>query len=108
MTAIAPIEYWTSVASSSDGSKLAATASPGGIYTWQSSPVLSILPSGGILLITWQASSSAAGCVLQENSDLSTTSWVAVTNLPVMTNGLEQVTIPLFLSGDRFYRLMGP
>jgi hypothetical protein len=41
----APVEYWTSVASSADGSKLAASGYPGGIYTWQSLPVLNIASS---------------------------------------------------------------
>jgi hypothetical protein len=66
----APVGYWTSVSSSADGSKLAAAGYPGGIYTWQSVPVLSIVPSSGNLLISWQATSAAAGFGLQEDSDL--------------------------------------
>jgi hypothetical protein len=104
----APVGYWTSVSSSADGSKVAAASYPGGIYTWQSIPALSIMLSSGNLLISWQASSSTASFVLQEDSDLAMTNWVTVTNLPAQTNGLNRVVIPLPLSGNQFYRLTSP
>ena len=42
---------------------------------------------------------------LQVNSNLGTTNWVNVTNAPVVTNGMYQVTVPA-RSGDEFYRLI--
>jgi hypothetical protein len=87
---------------------LAAAGYPGGIYSWQSLPVLRIAPSSGNLLISWQALSSAAGFVLQDNSDLATTNWVIVTNALALSNGLNQVVIPMPVSGSQFYRLINP
>jgi hypothetical protein len=104
----APVEYWTCIASSADGSKLTATSYPGGIYTWQSLPMLNIAPSSGNLVISWQALSSATGFAPQANSDLATTNWIVLTNLPVLTNGWIQVVIPRPLGGNQFYRLEKP
>jgi hypothetical protein len=92
----APVDFeWQSLACSADGSILTAAAYDN-------------MPSSGNLLLSWQASSSAAGFVLQEESDLAMTNWVTVTNLPALTNGLNQVVIPLPLSGNQFYRLISP
>ena len=45
--------------------------------------------------------------VLQQNSDLTTTNWADVTNLPTLnlTNLKNQVILPLS-GGGRYYRLM--
>jgi hypothetical protein len=106
--AVGPVEYWTAIASSADGSILTATANPGGIYTWQASPMLSITPSSGNVIISWQSLSSAAGCVLQGTSNLKPTNWLTVTNLPVLTNGLNQVVVPVSPTSAHFYRLESP
>jgi hypothetical protein len=108
LPASGPVEYWTSVASSGDGSRLAASCYPGGIYTWQSIPVLNIMPASGNLVVSWQALDSATGFVLQAASDLATTNWVAVTNQPALTNGMNQVVIPLPPANNQFYRLVNP
>jgi len=104
----APVGDWTSVAASSDGSRVMAAASTGGIYTWASPPVLSITPSNRNISISWQALSSTTGFVLQNNSDLTTTNWAAVTNLPVLTNGFYRAAIPMTGGGNLFYRLVNP
>ena len=54
------------------------------------------------VLVCWPAPSS--GFVLQQNTNLTTTNWVAVTNLPVVANGEKQVTVSP-LVGNRYYRL---
>jgi hypothetical protein len=54
-------------------------------------------------LISW--SGTIIGYELQENSDLTTTNWVNVTNQVYLTNGLNQVTVPL-TSSNQFYRLI--
>jgi photosystem II stability/assembly factor-like uncharacterized protein len=104
----APVEYWTAVACSADGSILTATADPGGIYTWQSIPILNLVQSGGNVLISWPDLSSANGFVLQENSDLTTASWAPAPNAPALVSGMNQVTIPISPTGSYFFRLVGP
>jgi hypothetical protein len=54
------------------------------------------------VLVAWPAPSN--GFVLQENTNLITTNWGAVTNLPVEVNGEKQVTVSP-LVGNRYYRL---
>jgi hypothetical protein len=54
------------------------------------------------VLVFWPAPSD--GFVLQQNTNLITTNWVAVTNLPVVVNAEKQVTVSP-LVGNRYYRL---
>ena len=56
----------------------------------------------GSVLVWWPAPSS--GFVLQLNTNLATTNWVAFTNPPVLANGQKQVTVSP-LVGTRYYRL---
>ncbi len=56
-------------------------------------------------LISWDV--SLAGFVLQENSDLNTTNWLAVTNTVVVANGTNQVSVTPLIN-NRFYRLFHP
>ena len=87
---------------------MTAVAYPGGIYTWQASPMMSITPAGSNVVISWQSLPSATGYALRENSSLAVTNWLTVTNLPVLTNGLNQVVVPLSLISSHFYRLKSP
>ena len=61
--------------------------------------------SPGITLIAW--STNAAGFVLQQNTNLTSTNWIAVTNLPVTVGSENQVTVSS-LSGITCYRLIDP
>jgi hypothetical protein len=54
------------------------------------------------VLVFWPAPSN--GFVLQQNTNLITTNWVAVTNLPVVVNGEKQVTVSP-LVGNCYFRL---
>jgi hypothetical protein len=99
----APTNEWTSVASSADGNTLVATG--GQIYIWQRTLTLGLTVSGGNLLFSWPAYWN--GAVLLQNSNLTTTNWVAVTNSPVMTNGEIQVTVSPS-GGNYFYQLSYP
>jgi hypothetical protein len=99
------VEFWTSVTSSADGSRLAATGYPGGVFTWQSIPVLNILHTNGSLCLSWEALSSATGFVLQQDTNLASTNWIAMTNTPAQTNGLYQIVVPLSPGDSQFYRL---
>jgi len=54
------------------------------------------------VLVFWPAPSN--GFVLQQNTNLTTTNWVAVTNPPVEVSGEKQVTVSP-LVGNRYYRL---
>ncbi|MDE3066368.1 MAG: hypothetical protein KGJ60_02340 [Verrucomicrobiota bacterium] len=100
---------WYSVASSADGSKLAAVVNGGGIFTLQTStpppptPTLNIAVSGTNVIFSWSA--AATGFVLQQNASLSTGNWQDVTNPVIVTNGLFEVILPLSQAGNYFYRL---
>jgi hypothetical protein len=61
------------------------------------------LVSPSSALVWWPAPST--GFVLQQNTNLTTTNWVAVTNPPVEANGEKQVTVSP-LAGTRYYRLI--
>jgi hypothetical protein len=109
-TNLAPIVAWQPVAMSGDGSKIIAGAAYGSIYISQSvqsagPPRLSISLSGNQAFLTWPT--NAAGFNLQQNTNLLTTNWVTVTNIPVVTNILYQVTVPTTHS-QNFYRLATP
>jgi len=96
------------VASSADGNKLAA-ASYQQIYTGRSMPApqLNARCSDANLFLSWLVPSM--DFVLQENTDLTTTNWITLSNTPTLnfTNLNNELVLPL--SGDRsFYRLMAP
>jgi hypothetical protein len=48
--------------------------------------------------------------VLQENSDLATTNWTTLTNIPALnlTNLRNELILPLPATGSAFYRLATP
>jgi hypothetical protein len=108
-----------SVASSADGGKLAAGVNGvfsgiyvddgGGIYTCQTipAPVLNITPSSGNLALSWIIPSTNFG--LQQNSDLTTTNWMDVTNAPTLNLTNLQNQVILSPPGSNvFYRLKTP
>jgi hypothetical protein len=90
----APVGYWTSVASSADAANWPPRLPWRNLHLAINAGVEHRRSSAGMLLFRGKTLSSAAGFALQENSDLATTNWVAVTNLPVLTNGLDQVVHP--------------
>jgi len=106
----APITSWSAVATSADGNKMIAVAdnnSQMGIYTAQTAPTpyLEITPMDDNLVFSWVVPST--NLVLQQNSDLSTTDWVTLTNAPTLnlTNLQDQVTLsPTNSSG--YFRLV--
>jgi hypothetical protein len=103
----APTTNWIAVASSADGSKLAAAVYNGPIYTSQTTvaPRLRLTSSGGQAVISWIVPSPSF--VLQENSDLSTTNWTEATAASTLTNLQIQVTVSGSIS-TRFFRLTHP
>jgi hypothetical protein len=111
----APEQEWTAVASSADGCLMAGSAAnwpivipayPGNIYTAQITPTLrmNITPANGNLKLSWIVPSTHF--VLQQNSDLTTSDWMDVTDTSVLnfTNLQEEVTLPV-TNGSTFYRL---
>jgi len=103
----APGANWSSVVCSADGNQLVAVVNGGGIYKSQSTPppVLSLAPSAGDLLLSWIVPSM--NLVLQENPDLATTNWTAVTHMPMLnfTNLRNEVIVPPPIDFHGFYRL---
>jgi hypothetical protein len=66
---------------------------------------LGIALSGTNFLLSWP--SPPGGFVLQQNSDLTTTNWLTVTNTPTVTNGQNQAILAPS-GGNEFYRLEYP
>ncbi len=66
---------------------------------------LGITPSGASLVLSWP--SPPGGFGLQQNSDLTSTNWTAVTNTPSITNGQNRVILSP-VTGNQFYRLKYP
>ena len=64
-----------------------------------------IAPTNSDVLLAWPASTITFS--LQQNSDLGTTNWIAVTNsVTVLSNGNQVVLSPL--GTNAFYRLKYP
>jgi hypothetical protein len=61
------------------------------------------LTNGANALISWPG--SVLGYVLQENSNLSSTNWLNLTNESIVSNGLNQISIPI-TGSHSFYRLI--
>jgi hypothetical protein len=75
-------------------------------FAFISIPTLSIrLTSSNVALFSWPV--AEAGFMLQRNSDLTTTNWVAVTAPINVVNGQNQVAISP-PTGNQFYRLALP
>jgi len=110
VTNSAPDEVWYGVAMSADGSILLASAEglTGGVYMAQvpAQPSLNITPCGTNLTLSWPL--PAAGFVLQQSVDLTSTNWANVTNSVTPTNYWKQVSVAPPASGNAFYRLAGP
>jgi hypothetical protein len=68
-------------------------------------PVLSIARFGNNLVLSWPSFPADFG--VQQNSNLTTMNWMAVTNTTTTTNGQNQVTLSS-PTGNRFYRLELP
>lgn len=69
-------------------------------------PLLDIqLPPPDTALLSWPT--NAAGCVLQQNSDLTTTNWLDVTTTASVVGTNSQVIISP-LNGTEFFRLVHP
>ncbi|MGA2787212.1 MAG: hypothetical protein ABSF60_06765 [Verrucomicrobiota bacterium] len=66
---------------------------------------LDIAPSATNVVLSW--ASPPGGFELQQNSDLTTTNWLAVTNIPAVTNGRNQVTLSR-TNSSQFFRLKYP
>jgi hypothetical protein len=79
--------WWSSVASSADGSELAVVG--GSVYAWQYAPVLSCVSSNGVAVVSWPDSVYTNIFTLQTNGDLTTANWTDA-GLPVNDDGTNQ------------------
>jgi hypothetical protein len=102
-----------SVAVSANGAELLAAMYPGYIYSAELTPVahsvaapettLTISAANGNIILSWPV--SPTNWILQQRADASATSaWTDVPAVPIVTNGENQLTLPL-LSSVRLYRL---
>ena len=99
--------FWSSTASSADGTVLVAAVYRGGIWISQAtpSPQLNLSISNQALNFSWPVPS--ANFVLQQSSDL--INWTTLTNQPALnfTNLQEQLTLAP-TSNVGFFRLSAP
>jgi hypothetical protein len=105
----APAQNWYSVASSADGNKLFACVNGGGIWTLQTlpTPQLNVALSDTNLRFSWIVPST--NFVLQENSDLTTTDWVTLTDVPTLNlSNLNDEVVLSPSNSSGFYRLATP
>jgi hypothetical protein len=68
-------------------------------------PTLGVAASNGNVILSWPA--AAFGYVLQSRTNLTTNSWVLVTNAPVLSGGSFTVTLGA-TNQSRFFRLLSP
>lgn len=108
-----PAGFWRAVASSADGSKLVAVAIPAfqgtpGVYmsSVTSAPSLNVSLSNSMCMLSWIMPSM--DFVLQQNSDLTKTNWVPVTNRPVLSQSSLQEQVVLPRTSANFFRLAAP
>jgi photosystem II stability/assembly factor-like uncharacterized protein len=96
-----PAGNWNAVASSANGADLVAVIHGGAIYTEQSAgnpqtttvPPLAIQLAGGNIVLSWPV--SATTYVLQQSSNMMGTAWQDLTGTPTVSNGQNQVTLPM-------------
>jgi hypothetical protein len=106
---IGPNNFWFSVATSADGNKSVVAVSDGGIFSSQTikSPQLNLVASTNGLCLSWLIPST--NFVLQLNSDLTTTNWITLTNVPEFNfTTLQDVVTFSPTNGSSFYRLATP
>jgi hypothetical protein len=101
-----PGQYFGAVTLQGGTNIFAATNLAGPTFEITLSPAaLNLVLSGANQLVSWP--SPPGDFVLQQNSGLTTTNWTTVTNVPVLVNGQNQVTLPPG-SSNQFYRLEYP
>jgi photosystem II stability/assembly factor-like uncharacterized protein len=105
-----PNEGWGPVASSADGNKLVAIGFPGTSFgeIWTShsvaKPQLNLASSRNGLALSWIVPST--NFVLQENSDLTTTNWLTLTNAPMLNlSNLNDEVVCSPSNSSGFFRL---
>ncbi len=104
---------WMGIASSADGDTLfadgAVSSAQGQVWSSQSTPApqLNISAADTNVLLSWIVPST--NFTLEQNSDLSTADWMAVTNIPTLdyTNVQFEVSLPQ-TNSQSFYRLVNP
>jgi hypothetical protein len=101
-----PGQYFGTVAFEGGVDIFAATNLASQVFEVSLPPAaLGLALSGANPILSW--ASPPGGFVLQNNSDLTTTNWLTVTNIPTVTNGQNQVILPP-PTASQFYRLQYP
>ena len=102
-----PAANWRSAAFSADGNNLVAVSFQGVVYTLRSfsTPQLSIARPGGNVTLSWLIQSKRYE--VQENSDLTTTNWMTLTNTPTLNlSNLNDEVVLSPSNSSGFFRLM--
>lgn len=98
---------WVDGVVSADGCEFLVTGAPGLWATRTTpSPQLSVQTVNTNVALSWLVPST--NFVLQQNSDLGSANWIAVSNLPILnfTNLQDEVSVPVSASNG-FFRLIG-
>ena len=83
-----------------------AAVSGGGIYTLKPPPLI-IANSGAAVSLLWGTNYTPAVLGLVQNTDLTTTNWVAVPDIPVIGITFYEVSLPA-TNRQLFFRLQTP
>jgi hypothetical protein len=101
-----PQASWSAVAMSADGSVMVAAAEDRGVWISQlpPRPTLGIAKSGANLFLSWIVPSM--DFTLQENSDLTASNWVNITNTPTLnlTSLRHEISLPI-TDNRKYFRL---
>ena len=103
----ASIRYWTGIACSADGNRLMAVAYPAGIWCAQITPkpAMNFMANDAKVALSWLVPST--NFVLQENSDLTPTNWVALSNTPALNlSNLNDEVVLSPTNSSGFFRLI--
>jgi hypothetical protein len=97
---------WYAIASSADGSEWFGTTDNGGLWIGRTtpSPQLNVRPAASNLMLSWLVPST--NFVVQQNSSLTTTKWVTLTNVPVFDAATLSNQLALPNTGQGFFRLI--
>ena len=101
----APLTNWAAIAVSANGTRAVAVVSGGGIYVLQPPPQVVLTNAGKKVILFWPTNYTGFG--LQQSTNLATTNWIAVTNVPAVTNSFYQITLPT-TNRQLFFRLKSP
>ena len=93
---------WTSVASSADGTQLAASSQELLFVGMTPLPKLTLTPAGASVFVSWPTNVAGYSLYLFTGTNVTTMPW-SFAPLPIVTNGVYRVTLPVTNSPSFFW-----